>query len=571
MESECRILIVEGSKTQALQLRLLLEHEGWVVSVCETAELALVELGQSTPDLVVVDQVLPGMSGDDLCRRIRMNLQTRGVSIMMLTAGESAGTEMQGLESGADDYLPKSENPEILLLRIRALLRKSPAPSSILNSHPADFQPTRLLAIDDSTTDLEFLAGELRMQGYEVEKATTGPEALRLLASRSFDCVLVDLITPGMDSIEVCRRITKMHALLTHPPAVIMLTSSETKEDMARGLEAGADDFVVKSSDVSVLRARIEALLRRRFFQEENHRIVAELKIKDLETSRARAAHEAAEARAVLAEQLALANRGLASANQKLRDTQSQLIHTEKMSSLGQLVAGIAHEINNPLAFVLSHLFIVESGLNQIGPEAEPHLSEPGRRRLKKIRARVAEMQEGLDRVKTLVLNLRTFSRLDEGDFKTVDVADSIDSVLLLLKYRSNGHIRVEKHYGPERGLYCCGGRINQVLMNLIANAMDAMSGEGKIIVTTGEDEMPGRFRISVRDTGSGIPEGHRSRLFDPFFTTKPVGQGTGLGLAIAYGIVQDHEGSIEVESQEGVGSEFTVRIPMDLQSRRHE
>ena len=568
MQHTPRILVVEDSKTQALQLRFLLEAEGWEVSTVATAESALLELNQSPPDLVLLDYYLPGMRGDDLCRRIRMNFNTRGLSILMMTAGEAEGGETQGLASGADDYLSKSANHDVLLLRIRALLRKTLAQATILHPFKADFQPARLLAIDDSATQLEFLAVELRGQGYEVEKAATGPEGLELLASRSFDCALVDLVMPGMDGIEVCRRIVAMRPRLTYSLAIIMLTASETKEDMTRGLEAGADDFVGKSGDLAVLRARIEALLRRRFFQEENRRIVEELKTKDLETVRARADQGAAEARAAIAEQLAMANQELKTANQKLRDTQTQLIHTEKMASLGQLVAGIAHEINNPLAFVLNHLFIVESGLAKIAPEAEPHLSEAGRRKLHKVRARVAEMQEGLERVKALVLDLRTFSRLDEGGFKTIDVPQSIDSVLLLLKYRTNGHIRIEKQYGEHRELYCCGGRLNQVLMNLIANAMDAIVGSGTISITTGT--LDSHFVITVKDTGGGIPEAIRGRLFDPFFTTKPIGQGTGLGLAIAYGIVQDHQGSIEVQSQEGVGTEFKILIPLDLQTRRN-
>src|SRR6185369_7275048 len=167
------------------------------------------------------------------------------------------------------------------------------------------------------------------------------------------------------------------------------------------------------------------------------------------------------------------------------------------------------------------------------------------------IRTRLREMGEGLDQVKELVLNLRTFSRLDEGEFKTIDVGDSIDSVLVFLKHKMNGRTQVEKHYGPGRFLSCYAGRLNQVFMNLIANAVDAIVGEGKITITTSQTD--DQFLISVRDTGRGIPESIRSRIFDPFFTTKPVGQGTGLGLAITYGIVQDHHGVIEVRSQVGV------------------
>jgi two-component system NtrC family sensor kinase len=178
-------------------------------------------------------------------------------------------------------------------------------------------------------------------------------------------------------------------------------------------------------------------------------------------------------------------------------------------------------------------------------------------------------MGEGLDRIKELVVNLRTFSRLDEGEFKTIDIGDSIDSVLVMLKHKMNGRIQVEKHYGPDRSLSCYAGRLNQVFMNLIANAADAIAGKGKIVITTSQTD--DAYCISVLDTGKGIPEAIRGRIFDPFFTDKPIGQGTGLGLAISYGIVQDHHGSIEVQSQEGAGSEFTIKIPRDLESRRHE
>jgi len=215
----------------------------------------------------------------------------------------------------------------------------------------------------------------------------------------------------------------------------------------------------------------------------------------------------------------------------------------------------------------LNNLFTVEKALDRVIPEVALHLSEPSPTKLRRVRVRLTEMREGLHRVKELVVSLRTFSRLDEGEFKTVDVGESIDSVLLFLKHKMNGRIQVEKQYGSVRTLSCYAGRLNQVLMNLIANAVDAIEGTGKIVIRTGQAD--GRFVISVRDTGAGIPEGIRSRIFDPFFTTKAVGQGTGLGLAISYGIVQDHRGSIEVQSQEGVGSEFTVKIPLDLESRK--
>ena len=176
-------------------------------------------------------------------------------------------------------------------------------------------------------------------------------------------------------------------------------------------------------------------------------------------------------------------------------------------------------------------------------------------------------MKDGLDRVKELVLDLRTFSRLDENEPKIMDVVDAIDAVLLLLNHKMNGRILVENSTRPAHAALLCRTRLHQVLMNLIANAVDAIAAEGTIVITT--SQTPDLFLISIRDTGAGIPEAVRSKIFDPFFTTKPAGQGAGLGLAISYGIVEDHGGSIDVTSEEGSGAEFTVKIPLSLKPQR--
>lgn len=559
-----RIMVVEDSGTQALQLQCILEEEGWEVVCAPAAEPALAELNRRLPDLIVVDYYLPGMRGDELCRRIRMNVDTRGVPILMLTVEETHSAETQGLESGADDYLPKSVDPDILLLRIRGLLRKSQAQASILGRGDSSFGRARLLAIDDSPTYLLRLADELRKEEYSVTEATGGQEGLNRLAQESFDCALVDLVMPEVDGIEVCRRIVQMRQATDNPMAVLMLTASENKDDMTRGLEAGADDFVGKSSDMAVLKARIRALLRRKFFQEENRRIAEELKNRELEAVRARAETEAAEIRATLAEKLTETNRELEQANRKLKETQTHLVQTEKMASLGQLVAGIAHEINNPLAFVLNNLFMVDEQMGRLEREVGSALPEASRKRLAKMQTQVGDMRLGLERVKELIADLRTFSRLDEGKFKTVDIHLSIDSVLRFLHHKMKDRIEVEKKYGPLGALTCYAGQLNQVLMNVLANAADAITGKGKITIATGTQK--GMFWISIRDSGTGIPDAIRHRIFEPFFTTKPVGQGTGLGLAISYGIIQAHHGEITVNTPDDGGVEFIIRIPLGLE-----
>ena len=282
-----RILLVEDSQTQAMKLRFVLEKAGWDVIWANTAEKAIEEINRRLPDLVLVDYYLPGVRGDELCRRIRMNIDTRSIPVIILTVEGAGSVELHGLESGADDFVQKSADTDILLLRVRMLLNKSETKASILTPSDNVFRRAKVLTIDDSETYLEHLAVELGNEGFLVERASSGAEGLRKLNAETFDCVMVDLMMPEMNGIEVCRRINEMRPKMSTPVAVLMLTGHENKDDLTRALEAGADDFVGKSSDMAVLKGRICALLRRKSFQEENQRIHEELKTKELEAVRA--------------------------------------------------------------------------------------------------------------------------------------------------------------------------------------------------------------------------------------------------------------------------------------------
>src|SRR5271154_677780 len=210
MNRAFRIVVVEDSETQAFKLRLVLEEQGWQVSIAGTAEAALAALSDPLPDLILIDYYLPGMRGDEFCRRVRMNMNTRGIPILIMTASAPDAAEIQCLESGADGYVSKSESSESLLLRIRALLRKELAQAAILNPADSVFRSARILTIDDNPTALAFISDELTNQGYTVETASTGLGGLSRLADESFDCVLVGLVMAEMDCIEVCRRIAAM-------------------------------------------------------------------------------------------------------------------------------------------------------------------------------------------------------------------------------------------------------------------------------------------------------------------------------------------------------------------------
>lgn len=563
MTQDRLILIVEDSVTQAIHLQFSLEQEGFKTLIAASGEEALDQINHQLPSLIIVDYHLPGIQGDELCRQIHMDITTRGIPLLMLTADDTSAAELHGLESGADDFVAKSEDPEILLLRVHNLLRKSRKEAVGVEVGRSLFRRARVLIIDDSNTYRLSLAQELTDEGCDVVVATSGEEGLEALAQGDYDCVMVDMVMPGMDGVAVCKELASRRLDDAAPLVVLMLSAYETKENVARALEAGADDFVGKSAEMSVLRARLRALLRRKFLLEQNQRILDEIRLREMETLRAKAEKEAAEARAALAEGLAKANRELEDANAKLRTTQVHLIQSEKMASLGQLVAGIAHEINNPLSFALSNVFSIEGWLTSVLNEAGANLTGEQAGKLEKAHKRIMDTGQGLERVRELVVKLRTFSRLDQGEFKSIDVRDALESVLLFLRHKMTDRITVERHYQRDNMLNCFAGQLNQVLMNVVANAVDAIAGDGVISIRTTRTEQ--MFEIAVADTGAGIAPEYLERIFDPFFTTKPVGQGTGLGLSISYGIIAQHGGRIEVSSVPGKGTDVRILVPLDL------
>ncbi|WP_132255586.1 response regulator [Methylobacterium segetis] len=559
-----RLLLVEDSETQALELRLLLESRGFAVERCPTAEAALDHLNTSLPDLVVADHHLPGMNGDEFTRQLRLSLRTRALPLLMLTGARDG--ERQGLESGADAYVAKSADRDLLILRIRALLRERKGGSSAEGPGVAAFRRGRVLVVDGSATYRTFLAGLLTQEGHAVT-AADGPEAALAALDApgaTFDCVTLDLLGPAYDGLDLCRAIDARRASAEGAAPfhlVGIAGSAPAKDFLVAAFAAGADD-VVSKADGDVLVMRVRGLVRRRLLEEDNRRIAGEFGDRERELERARAEAEAAEARAKLAGALEQANRDLADANRKLTEAQAKLVQAAKMASLGELVAGIAHEINNPLAFILAHQGTVERLLGEVPAPPGDALAE---RSLAKARDRIGSMRMGLTRIQDLVLNLRKFSRLDEGERSRVHVPEAIETVLALIQHKLGGRIAVERDFSGRPEIHCTPALLNQVVMNILGNAADAMPEGGTIRIVTESSADTDVIRIS--DTGPGISEDLREKIFEPFFTTKPVGSGTGLGLAIAYSVVQAHSGSLTVETASGGGACFVIGIPRQADS----
>ncbi len=386
--------------------------------------------------------------------------------------------------------------------------------SPVLESTLPDEALPNVLVVDDLEANLKLMRILLESTPCNVILARSGNEALRQLLKRDFAVMLLDVQMPGMDGYEVARH-ARENPRARDTPIIFVTATLDTEDAALRGYGSGAVDFLFKPVNVTALLSKVRVFL-------------------DLHNGR----------------------RELQRAYRELQMMQSQLVQTAKMAALGQLVAGIAHEINNPLAFVLSHVGTVSRKLEKLRDRGGVATPDDG---LNVVFDRLREMSGGLERIKDLVLKLRTFSRLDEGESKRVRVRESLDAILTIFRHRmSDVEVNVDLH--DEEEIECSPGLFNQAVANLVSNSIDAMTGRGTLTIRAGREGSG--YAIAVSDTGPGIPIAHRERVLEPFFTTKPVGEGTGLGLSIAYNVVRKHGGTIHVGEAESGGAQITIRLP---------
>lgn len=396
----------------------------------------------------------------------------------------------------------------------------------------------------------------------EVEKAVAG--------GSPFAVAFTDMKMPGLNGAETARQIWAVD-----PAVKIVIVTAYS--------EYTPDDIVQMTGSEGIF------YLRKPFNPEEIRQFARALSTQwRLERERKRLASALEKANEALAEM----NRDLQS---KVEKQTSLLIQSEKMASIGILAAGVAHEINNPISFVRGNLSALKKyharifellqkyreveGAIGSGEEsrftalsqAAKKLREDGKLDfiLKDITDLVEESLDGADRIRNIVKDMKTFARVDQAEFKHIDIHETIDAGLNILRSELRRKAEVVKEYGELPPVGCFPQKISQVFMNLLMNAVQAIEEKGTITVATRYAETGRRaddryVEIRITDTGKGIPKDNLSKIFDPFFTTKPVGQGTGLGLSIAYDIIKAHGGNILVESGEGKGTTFLVRLPVE-------
>ncbi|MGK5095329.1 response regulator [Deltaproteobacteria bacterium TL4] len=544
--SKLNILVADDSLSYRMTIKELLEDNDYDVVVAENGKIAYQAIEKELPDLLILDVIMPEMDGIELCKRLKGQEQTRTIPVILLTAKDTSDDKIYGLDSGADDYLTKPFNEEELLAKINTLLRFRNLQGELGSNTSSK---SIVLIADDSLTVRMELSELLSESGYKPIPVKDGQEALEAVNRHLPDLVILDVIMPKMDGIEVCKLIKKNPATQQIP--VIIITSKTQIDDKIRGLNAGADDYLFKPYNPKEFTAKVNAIFRMKKMQLEAERNI-----------------------------LARSNLELQEVNKKLKNTQSQLVQNEKMVALGQLVAGIAHEINNPLSFVINNIILCQETMKDYEKildgyhEIKPHLEKKAREGLDRLEQELEleylreqvpllykDVNDGLERIRKIVLDLRNFSRLDEAEQKQVNLIEGLESTLNLLYHHIKNRIELVKEYGPVPEITCFPSQLNQVFMNVIINAIQAIEEQGKLIIRVFQEEK--NICIQIIDNGTGMSQETLSHVFEPFYTTKEVGAGTGLGLSISYGIIEKHHGQITYISELGKGTTCTIKLPI--------
>lgn len=521
-------------------------------------------LQRETIQIALIDWRLPEIDGKDLCLRIRSQPRTHYIYIVVMTGNIQSGGSLEARECGADDYIQKPFDIETLLSLIQSgeriirleeryiQLRDVLIESRNKFRSVLDALHEEILAVNPERDIVSVNQAFLKQRG--VKYADVIGQSMLNDAFWFFDAALMNLIKTDVGNTfqtgKPNRRIRTIDVRRDVPLVYEIQTIPIFNEDQE------AIQVVILLRNVTEDHRRREEIIRL------NHRLQRTLS------------------------ELHSKNEALENTLTRLKETQSQMIQSEKMASIGQLAAGIAHEINNPVGFVSSNLNTLGGYIDDLKPiiakyratlrnaaasavpipDIDQVLANETEREvdfiLEDLPQLVRESREGLDRIRKIVIDLKDFAHPGEDTLQLADLNQNIDSTLNIVWNEIKYKAVVHKDYGDLPQVNCYPQQLNQVFMNLLVNAAQAITEKGEIGITTRVEEET--VIVTISDTGCGIPPEHIHRIFDPFFTTKEVGKGTGLGLNVVYNVIRKHNGTIAVESTPGKGTIFTVRLPVN-------
>ncbi|NET08823.1 MAG: response regulator [Symploca sp. SIO2B6] len=438
-----------------------------------------------------------------------------------------------------------------------------------------------ILVIDDTPANLQLLLSLLSQQGYRVRPMPSGRLALQGIHLDYPDLILLDIQMPELDGYQVCEQLKA--DVRTQDIPIIFISALDEVFDKIKAFKVGGVDYITKPFQSEEVLARVRT-----------HITLSKLQ-KNLKQENKEQDQKLQEQNLILEKtigKLKDLNQELEKRLSQLQDAQLQLVQSEKMATLGQLVAGIAHEINNPLGFIsanIEHTSEYTQGLIDLVTLYQRKVSEPDLEiqeciedidlefMVEDLPKVVASMKMGSQRIYEISSALRTFARKDSEEKTKFNIHDGIESTLMMLRYRLKSsderpEINIISEYSELPEIDCFPGKINQVFMNVLSNAIDAFDNDDnkrcnqpqEITIRTSLTTEGKHIAIEIQDNGSGIPEDIQKNIFDNLFTTKPVGKGTGLGLAIAYQIItEQHSGIITCSSTLGQGTAFTITLPL--------
>jgi PAS domain S-box-containing protein len=598
-----RILIADDSPTIINMLQTMLEDEGYeVISAMDGIE-AINRAYQENPDLIVLDIFMPKINGYQVCRLLKYDEITSHIPVIMLT-GSERGDKFWSLETGADEFRTKDFEFHGLMESIERLLRSVTRSALRITGSLGD--EIQILSKLGHLLDRELYNSTVEKIRLETILDSLGEGVFTINADKrivAFNKALQQMTGLSREQIlgKKCADFARIPLCSEGCLFDRAMEQGESVEDKAQG--HGKFSPSVSSPFLKLTTAETEIEGR------DGQKIPVDLHLTLLEDHVGKIVGAVCVCRDITRlREIERINDELSKAYKDLQDAQDQLIQSEKMASLGRLVAGATHELNNPISFIYSNISHLRKYIHDLKAALHkyneictyPALEIADRisdievlkqeldldYTIEDLDRLVDDIDEGARRTKGIVEDLKAFSRSDEGRIEDTDINQDIEMSLNLLVDQHRGRINIHKDYADLPRVKCYAGQIGQVFMNLIANACQAINGKGDIWIATRHEtssvsksdvRREGRKSqvasrksmdtvvISVRDNGTGIAPDVIDKIFDPFFTTKDVGQGAGLGLSVSYGIIQRHKGQISVDSQVGSGTTFTIRIPVDF------